>query len=50
MYFIGAPGRIGRSLTRCQKHAHYRYPKEQNINELHHISYSDLFNNNFITH
>ena len=50
MYFIGAPVRIGRSLTRCQKHAHYRYAKEQNINELHHISYSGLFNNNFITH
>ena len=50
MYFIGAPGRIGRPLARYQKPAHYRYAKEQNINELHHISYSDLFNNNFITH
>ena len=40
MYFIGAPGRIGRSLARCQKHARYRYAKEQNINELYYISYN----------
>ena len=35
-----APEWIEHSLTRCQKPAHYRYAKEQNVNELYYISYN----------